>query len=207
MVLELAFEQSAGRDAPGRAALLRIGLKFLHRHRLHGRRVTKPALCQFDDLLGDQFGYRVSAAGQAQRVARVEKRHTHRFDQFRIERLPAKKGCDWHDGSLRRYLSNERFERIARCLINRREIGQPFAKLVAARQRQPVPFQIQVVLFNSRIGLRCRFPRAVFCVFVALTNLFAHILKHCGLIDCPAELRPQLTLRATEVRGNPTKSN
>ena len=66
-----------------------IGLKFLDRHHAHGGWIAQAALGEFNYFLGDELGYRVGVVGQAKRAASVEKCRTHRFDQFRIEGLPA----------------------------------------------------------------------------------------------------------------------
>ena len=69
--------------------LQRIGLKFLDRHHAHGGWIAQAALGELNYFLGDELGYRVGGVGQAKRAASVEKCRTHRFDQFRIEGLPA----------------------------------------------------------------------------------------------------------------------
>jgi len=99
MFAELVFERLAppivrnrsGMPGLSRAAqrLLRIGLEFLDRHHAHGGRIAQAALGEFNYFFGDELGYRVGAVGQAKCAASVEKCRTHRFDQFRIEGLPA----------------------------------------------------------------------------------------------------------------------
>jgi len=120
---------------------------------VHRGRISQAALRELNDLYGDKRCYRVSALRQSKGVTCCRKCHTHRVDQFRVERLSLQKGRDWHYAL--NYLLAEMVA-LGSVISLGREIADPLGQFVAARQEQPAPLHVQKVRFQRWTGLRGR---------------------------------------------------
>jgi hypothetical protein len=78
------------------------GFELLHGQRKKERLCTNAALGEFNDVTGDNFGDRIGAVDEAERLAGIGECHRHIGDHFWFKCLIAQEWSDWH-GALRSY--------------------------------------------------------------------------------------------------------